>query len=131
MSRHLLRTMAVAGVAAVALACALPARAQSNATPPAATPPAAPAEKTEKPKRHLFTGLIESIDTKANTVSVKHKEDVKIFSISDATKYSTEDKKDAALADFKVGEKVTVHYVEENGVLVAHRITTPKKAKAD
>jgi hypothetical protein len=124
--------MAFAGIVAVAFAGAFPAHAQSNATPPAATPPAtAPAEKPEKPKRHLFTGLIESINTKANTVVVKHKEDTKTFSISDATKYSTEDKKDAALADFQVGEKVTVHYTEEAGVLVAHKITTPKKTKSD
>ena len=125
MSRQLLRTMALAGAIAATFACALPARAQSNATPPAAT------EKPEKAKHRQFTGVIESISAKSNTVVVKHKDDSKTFTISDETKYSTDEKKDAALADFKVGEKVTVHYTEEGGALVAHRITTPRKPKSE
>jgi len=39
------------------------------------------------------------------------------------------DKKDATLADIKVGDKVKVSYTDESGVLTAHRIGPPDVPK--
>ena len=124
MRRQLLRTAMALGIAALAFSFTAPVRAQDATAP-----------KPEKPKRHQFTGVIESIDAKAGTVIAKKDTESKTFKVSDKTKYSTTDKKDAALADIKVGDKVTVTYTEEGGALIAHKIGVPasvaKKEKED
>ena len=112
MSRHLLRTAMVVGIAALALSVAAPVRAADEAAPP-------------KPKRHQFTGIVESIDAKAGTAIVKKDTESKTFKIGEKTKYSTVDKKEAAVGDIKVGDKVTVSYTEEGGALIAHKIGVP------
>jgi hypothetical protein len=117
MSRHLLRTAVALGIAALALSFAGPVR--------AADEPAKP----EKPKKHQWTGLVESIDAKAGTAIVKKDTESKTFKIDDKTKYSTLDKKEAAVTDIKVGDKVTVVYTEEGGVLTAHKIGPTDTAK--
>ena len=126
MSRHLLRAATVIGIAALALSFTGPVRAQGTN---------APAPKPEKPKRHQFTGVIESIDAKAGSVIVKKDAESKTFKIGEKTKYSITDKKEAALADIKVGDKVTVSYTEEGGANIAHKIGVPasttKKEKTE
>ena len=116
MSKHLLRAAMALSIAAVAFSLAAPVRAQD-------------APKPEKPKRHQFTGVIESIDAKAGSAIVKKDTESKTFKIVEKTKYSTIDKKEAALADIKVGDKVTVTYTEEGGVLTAHKIGVPESVK--
>ena len=124
MSRHLLRTAMALGIAALAFSFTAPVRGQDAAAP-----------KPEKPKRHQFTGVIESIDAKAGSVIVKKDAESKTFKVSDKTKYSTVDKKEAALADIKVGDKVMVSYTEEGGANIAHKIGVPasttKKEKTE
>ena len=117
MSKHLLRGAMVLSIAAVALAFTAPVRAQDAATPP------------PKPKPQHFTGLIESIDAKAGTVVVKKCTESKSFKIVEKTKFATADKKEAAIADIKVGDKVNVAYTEENGVATAHKIGPPAVPK--
>ena len=112
MSRHLLRTATAAGIVAVALAIAAPVRAADEAPAP-------------KPKSHQWTGNVESIDSKAGTVIVKKDTESKTFKTTEKTRYSTVDKKEAAVSDIKVGEKVTVRYTEEGGVLTAIKIGVP------
>jgi Cu/Ag efflux protein CusF len=124
MRRQLLRAATMLGIATLAFSFAVPARAQDTSTPTTATAPA-PA----KPKRHQFTGLIESIDAKAGTVIVKKDTEGKTFKIGEKTKYSTADKSSAAITDIKIGDKVTVYYTEENGVNTAHKIGPPDSAK--
>lgn len=116
MSRHLLRTAMALGIAALAFSFAAPVRAED-------------APKPEKPKRHQFTGVIESIDAKAGTLILKKDTESKTFKVGEKTKYSTLDKKEAALADIKVGDKVKVAYTEENGVATAHKIGPPDVPK--
>lgn len=124
MSKRLLRTAMALGIAALALSFAGSIQAQDTST----NAPA-PAPKP-KPQRHQYTGDIASIDAKAGTVIVKKGEaDSKTFKIDDKTKYSTAAKKDAAIADIKVGDKVTVHYTEVDGVLTAHHIGPPAAPK--
>jgi len=118
------------GIAAIALSFTAPVWAADTTTPPPApattpTPPPAPA----KPKRHQWTGIIESIDAKAGSAIVKKDTESKTFKIVEKTKYSTLDKKDAAITDIKVGDKVTVVYAEESGVNTALRIGPTESAK--
>ncbi|HTS19049.1 MAG TPA: DUF5666 domain-containing protein [Verrucomicrobiae bacterium] len=123
MSKSLLRTALALGVAALALSFTGIVQAQDTSTPATATAPA-------KPKRQQYTGEVSSIDAKAGSVIIKKGEESKTFKIGDKTKYATADKKDAALTDIKVGDKVTVYYSNEDGVLTAHRIAPPRASKA-
>jgi len=124
MSKRLLRTAMVLGIAALALSFTGLVQAQGTSTN---APPPAP-----KPKRHQYTGLITAIDAKAGTVIIKKEgAESKTFKIGEKTKYATADKKDAMLTDIKVGDKVTVWYSEEDGVLTAHRIGPPAAAKKE
>lgn len=126
MSKRLLRTAMALGIAALALSFAGSVQAQATSTN-SAVPPIG---SKPRPQRHQYTGDIASIDSKAGTVIVKKgSADSKTFKIDDKTKYSTADKKDAAIADIKVGDKVTVHYTEENGVATAHHIGPPAAPK--
>jgi len=118
MSKHLLRATMALSIAAVAFAFTAPARAQDSTTPP---PP--------KPKRQQFTGVIESIDAKAESVIIKKGTESKTFKIGEKTKYATADKKEAAITDIKVGDKVKVSFTEDNGVAMAHRIGPPDAPK--
>ena len=114
MSKYLLRSVTTAGLVAVALAFALPVRGQG--------------EKAEKPKKHQFTGMVESIT--ADNVTVKNaKGETKSFKITEKTHYSTMEKKEAMMADIKTGEKVTVEYTEADGVATATKIRVPDSMK--
>lgn len=116
MSKYLVRTAMAVSLAAVALAFALPARAE---------------DKPEKPKKRQYTGTIESIDSTAGTVTLKKKDETKTFACDAACKMSTADKKEATLADFKAGDKVTCMYTEEGDKLICHKMSPPKSKKKD
>jgi Cu/Ag efflux protein CusF len=116
MSKHWLRAVTALSIAAVALAFAAPVRGEEAAKP-------------EKPKKHQWTGTIESIDASAGTVTLKKGEESKAFKVGDKTKYSTADKKEAALGDLKMGDKVTVWYTEDAGGMMAARIAPPEPPK--
>src|ERR1700733_6483807 len=118
MNKRLLRAATALGIAALALSFTETVRAQAAATStnapapaPATTPAPAP-----KPKRQQYTGLVVSIDAAGGNVVIKKSDtDSKTFKIGEKTRYSTADKpKGAALTDIKVGDKVTVHYVDED-----------------
>ncbi|HUK81415.1 MAG TPA: hypothetical protein VLZ12_02170 [Verrucomicrobiae bacterium] len=110
MKKLLLPIVAVA----IALAFALPLRAEDEA----------------KPKKHQFTGEITKVDAAAKSVSVKNsKGEEKSFTLTDKAKLSTKDKETAELSDLKVGDKVTVHYTEENGKDMANKIGPPAERK--
>ena len=116
MKKFLLSAVTVA----VALAFALPLRAEEA--------------KTEKPKPHQFTGEITKVDAAAKSITLKNsKGEEKTFTLSDKAKVSTKDKEAAELSDLKVGDKVTAHYTEQDGKMMASKINPPvskKKAEA-
>lgn len=92
--------------------------------------------KAEKAKSHQFTGEITAVDAAAKTVTLKNKKDETKTFAADAAKVATGDKKEASLADLKVGDKVVASYVEEGGKNVASKIGPPappkeKKAKEE
>ena|SRR5437870_799338 len=116
MKKFLLAT----AVIAVALAVALPARAADEKK----------AEKPETPKKRQYTGEVTKVDAAGKSITVKKGEgDEKTFGVADKAKVATKDKEAAELSDLKVGDKVTVHYTEEGGKDVAHKIGPPDSAK--
>lgn len=129
MSKRLLRTAMVLGIAALALSFTGVIQAADTSTPSnAAAPAPAPAPK---PKRQQYTGTVTAIDAKAGSLIIKKGEESKTFKIGEKTKYSTIEKPKgaAAVTDIKVGDKITVHYMDEDGVLVAHSIGVPQSVK--
>jgi hypothetical protein len=140
MSKRLLRTTMALGIAALALSFTRPVQAQDSTTssnaPAPATAPGTSTNGTEntqasKPKRQQYTGTVVTIDAKAGSLIVKKGEESKTFKIGEKTKYSTADKPKgtAAVTDINVGDKITVRYTDEDGVLVAHSIGVPKSEK--
>lgn len=111
MSKQLLRSAAVITLAAVALAFAPGARAAEKAE-----------AKAEKPKMHQYTGVIESIDAQAGTLTVKKKDETKSFNLCPKCKYAVPAKEGATAADFKTGDKVMLAYVEEGGKNVCKKL---------
>ncbi len=83
---------------------------------------AAKGEKAAKPAAHAFTGVIDAIDAAANTLTVKKGEESKTITVNAETKISAPDKKEATLADLKVGDKVMVNFVDVDGKPVAKKI---------
>ena len=107
-----------AAALAIALSVALPVRAEEEA-------------KTEKPKKHEYTGEITKID--GTSVTVKKKDEEKVFSAGEKLKVVVPGKEAGELSDLKVGDKVTVTFTEDGGKNVAskfqHADTKPKKEK--
>ena len=94
------------------------------------------AEKKAAPaKAKQVTGDVAAVDAKANTITVKGKKGDTVVTCDDKTKIMMgKDKK--ALADVKVGDKVTVKYSEADGKMTAKSVAikmAEKKAekKAD
>jgi Cu/Ag efflux protein CusF len=110
----------VCSLLAVAVALSSSTFAEDGAAKPAK---AEKAQKPDGPKTSQFTGEITAVDAKANSLTVKHstKDESKTFK-AEGAKVATVDKKDATLADLKVGDKVRVQFVEENGAAVAKKI---------
>ncbi len=132
MSKRLLRTAMALGIAALALSFTGLVHAQgTSSNAPAPAPAAAPAPA--KPKPQQYTGTVTAIDAKAGSLIVKKGEESKTFKIGEKTKYSTVEKPKgaAAVTDIKVGDKITVSYSEEDGVLTAHRVGPPRSAKKE
>ncbi len=76
---------------------------------PAEKKEAAPAKKEEKAKMKQVTGEVSAVDAKANTITVKKGKKETTITVDDKTKIMV-GKEKKALADVKVGDKVTVHY---------------------
>lgn len=95
-------------------------------------------KKASKQGEEYFSGEINSIDFKAGTVAVKKKDSGSMtFQSATTTKYYVKQKKEgASMSDFKVGDKVEVWYVVENGTPTIHRLAEEgshpeKKAKKE
>ena len=117
--KSLIRIATVAAIVAVGLAFASTSFAKEKG------------EKAAKPAAHVFTGVIDSIDATGNTLAVKKGDESKTFSVNGDTKISTADKKEAALADLKAGDKVMVSFVETDGKLVAKKIGVAAAGKKE
>jgi Cu/Ag efflux protein CusF len=81
------------------------------------------AKKADKPKPHQATGQITAVDVKAGTVTIEHKKENKTFTLAPDVKYgSGGENVNLNLSNLKVGDKVTIHYTEDGGKMMAHKI---------
>jgi ribosomal protein S1 len=111
---------------------------EKKAAPAPATAPAPaekkaePAKPAEKPKVHQVTGDVKAVDAKAMTITVskmvKGKAEETVATVSDKTKIMMGEAK-KALADVKVGDKVTVKYTEAEGKKMAKSIAIHEPEK--
>ena len=93
-------------------------------------------KKADKPKPHQATGEITAVDTKANTVTIKHKTDSMTFTLAPDVKFgSGGENVNLNISNLKVGDKVTIHYTEDSGKMIAHKVghvdLSAKKVKKD
>ncbi len=70
--------------------------------------------KTEQPKTMSYSGDVVSVNTKANTITVKGNEGEKTFNISGATWTGYN-----SVSEVKTGDSVTVDYVQKGKQMVA------------
>lgn len=69
-----------------------------------------------------WTGTVTCVNAQDNTLRGKRGFFTKTFDLGGKCPISTVDKKEAALSDLRPGERVTIHYQDVEGVLVARRI---------
>ncbi len=126
MTSTALKMAAIAGLAAVVMLVAPVAQAQDAAK-----------EKPSASKTRTYTGVIESVDAAAGTITVKHstkKDTTKTFKIGEGCKFRTADKAAAAIADFKAGDKIVLKYTGADGeqlvaVDIQNHVEKEKKPK--
>ncbi|MGP8198475.1 MAG: hypothetical protein ACLQU4_03110 [Limisphaerales bacterium] len=70
-------------------------------------------------KEKTFTGNVTVVDPQDKTLSVKGLFFTRNFSTAADCKVSLENKPDASLAELRPGQRVLVHYENDNGVLIA------------
>lgn len=99
------RTLLFVTTLAFALACHLPAFAQEK---PATSESEAP-KKRPAPKSLPFRGVVEAVDTKEMTISLKGREKPRVFHVTSKTRFE-KDAKPALFADVKVGENLQGSY---------------------
>ena len=126
----ILFVFSLAGFAFAVEKAATPAPAEKKAEAEKATEAKpAPAAKVKQ-----ITGEVKTVDTTANTLTVKGKRAEVTVSCTDKTKVMM-GKEKKTLADVKVGDKVVVKYTESEGKNVAKSIAikpaeeTPKAEK--
>jgi Cu/Ag efflux protein CusF len=103
--KSLFRTTMIVSLAAVALAFTQVAR-------------AADAKKNQKE----VEGKITAVDAAAGTVTIKHKKDSMTFTAAPDIEFGGVGNKKITLADLKVGDHVAVHYTDDGGKMMAHKI---------
>jgi Cu/Ag efflux protein CusF len=94
------------------------------------------AASAEKGKQQEITGEISSVDAAANTVTIKHKSASMTFAVAKDAKFASGGQHvNLNVSNLKVGDRVTVHYTDEGGKKIAHRIghvdISPQKATKD
>jgi hypothetical protein len=69
------------------------------------------------------SGEITAVDTKANTITIKHKTDSMTFALASDVKFgSGGENMNLNLSNLKVGDKVNIHYTEDAGKMFAHKV---------
>ena len=81
------------------------------------------AKKAEKPQQHQATGKITAVDAKAGTITIDHKKESKTFTVAPDIKFGSEGENvKMNISTLKIGDKVTIHYTEDGGKMMAHKI---------
>src|SRR5580765_6387881 len=79
-------------------------------------------DQVEQKNIRTTTGFIKAIDQQAGTVTVRAFLIGRSFKLAPNCLIVTKETPDASMDQLKVGTEVQVRYVEESGVLMAHRI---------
>lgn len=135
----MLRAAMITGAFMIAVSLALPVRAdEGEAKAKPEKKAKAEGEAGAKGNKHQVTGIIESIDAAAGTIAVKPTAkgaaaETKTLKIDAACKFGTAEKKDATVADFKVGDKVVIQFEagESGDVAKNVKIAQPPKPKEE
>jgi hypothetical protein len=139
MKSKMLRAAMIAGACMIAVSLALPVCAdEAGAAAKPEKKAKAAGEAGAKGNKHQVTGIIESIDAAAGTIAVKPtakgaSAETKTLKIDAACKFGTAEKKDATVADFKVGDKVVIQFEAgaDGDVAKSIKIAQPPKPKED
>jgi hypothetical protein len=102
---------ALAAVAGLALCAPVALHAQTNTT--AAPLATASSTKAEKAKKTEYVGIVKSVDTAANSITVTCKKGGDMTFVVTPTTKITNNKQPATLADITMGEKVTGSYTKD------------------
>lgn len=100
------RTLLFITTLALALTCHLPAVAQEKSATPEA---GAPKKQRPAPKSLPFRGVVEAVDAKEMTITLKGREKPRVFHVTSKTRFE-KDAKPALFADVKVGENLQGSY---------------------
>lgn len=82
---------------------------------------ALPADKQTTAKHRQITGIVKSVDTKTNTVTVEKNGREVVLSLEGKTRIIQCTEKNS-IADLKVGDKVTANFLETTGKNSAKQI---------
>ena len=77
-----------------------------------------------------FTGTVEAIDADTRTLKAQHLLSEKKFNLAKDCPIAIGGKSDGKLSDLRIGDKLTVHYDDVDGVLVATSIARGETAPA-
>jgi Cu/Ag efflux protein CusF len=110
------KAIALSAVLWIFLFCSLSAATEISST----------TDPREKPKNRQVTGIVQDVDTKAKTVTVRKK--VKDMASDTVAAYDDKTrilrgKEQKTIADIHVGDKVTMKYREADGQIRARSIT--------
>ena len=86
----------------------------------------------KKAEHQKMTGEIKAVDAKAGTITLAHRTGEVTFTAAPDIKFGhAGEKVQMTLADLKVGDKVVIHYSEDAGKKIAHKVAhvenEPKK----
>ena len=70
------------------------------------------------------TGKITAVDQTGSTFTLKHKKESMTFTVPDKAKFGSAGRNlNLNVSNLTVGDRVTVHYSDQGGKLVAHKIS--------
>jgi hypothetical protein len=118
--KHTLIKSALMAVAGLALCAPLAIHAQTATS--TTTTASTMSTTSTKMKKTEYRGMVKSIDTAANTITVTNKKGDMTLSVASTTKI-TQNKQPATLADITMGEKVTGSFTKDaTGTMTACKI---------
>jgi Cu/Ag efflux protein CusF len=85
------------------------------------TPQANMARRVEQMSR-MFTGTIDVIDAETRTLKAQHLFAEKKFKLANDCQIIVAGRMDGKLSDLRIGDKLSFHYEDVDGVLVANRV---------
>jgi len=80
------------------------------------------ADQAVPPQGKTFSGTISSVDIPDHTIALKGMLWSKHFNVGSSCNFNLPDNPPGSISDLRLGERVTVHYQNDRGVLIADRV---------